>query len=305
VRKIFYKILISYGLLTHILPAQKTDTLCIFFDIDKYETVLNPSYRKHAENFLNDQTLDSLVIHAYTDFMASDAYNITLSRKRAEFGLYIVKEIRKGIQDSVKVRMQWFGEKFSSPNGKKEGDAFWRRCDIIGYFHIPIASEKSEEKKSTPITASPPKRNEHPNRCSACEEKLLKMIEKTKVNDTLILEGIEFVPGKHKFLVKSYPVLNALKRAMIEYPDLKIEIQGHVCCQYESKTDGLDLETGEYALSLNRAKAVRDWLYKNGNIDTTRMKYVGFAGKYPKVYPEITEDDKQKNRRVEIKIIQK
>ena len=45
--------------------------------------------------------------------------------------------------------------------------------------------------------------------------------------------------------------------------NLKIEIQGHICCQYDGK-DGADLSTGIENSSVARAKNVYDYLIENG-----------------------------------------
>jgi len=117
------------------------------------------------------------------------------------------------------------------------------------------------------------------------------------------LWGIEFRPGRHAIMPDAIYILNALLEVMMNYPNMRIEIQGHICCQL-GETDGLDMDTGEPQLSLNRALAVKQWLMQKG-IDEKRMEVKGFGGRYPKVFPEKTEADKQKNRRVEILILEK
>jgi outer membrane protein OmpA-like peptidoglycan-associated protein len=89
-----------------------------------------------------------------------------------------------------------------------------------------------------------------------------------------------------------------------DHPTYKIELDGHVCCQPEwDLTDALDFDSGDNHLSLNRAKAVYDYLVRNG-IDASRLSYKGFGGRFHLV-PENTEEDALKNRRVEIRIIGK
>ena len=86
---------------------------------------------------------------------------------------------------------------------------------------------------------------------------------------------------------------------MKENPKLKIEVQGHICCVYNG--DGDDLDTGERNLSVARAKAICDFLIKNG-IDASRLSYRGFGSS--KRLPNISIFD-SKNRRVEILILDK
>jgi outer membrane protein OmpA-like peptidoglycan-associated protein len=101
------------------------------------------------------------------------------------------------------------------------------------------------------------------------------------------------------FLVKEYKVLLT---TLESYPNLEIEIQGHICCTNDGK-DGYDNSTGTPNLSVNRAKAVFDYLVERG-IDAQRLTYKGF-GSSNKLVREFTEEDRITNRRVEIKILNK
>jgi outer membrane protein OmpA-like peptidoglycan-associated protein len=47
-----------------------------------------------------------------------------------------------------------------------------------------------------------------------------------------------------------------------------------------------------------RAKAIYDYLVQKG-IDAKRLRYRGMGNYFPKVNPEITEEDRIANRRVE------
>lgn len=291
--------------------AQRTDTLRFFFDIDRHTTPINPSYRKHIENQLNDIRLDSVKILAYADFLAGYDYNLKLSEKRAQFARNIIREIRMEKKE-IRTKTNFFGEKFSVPNGKKSGDARWRRVDVILYFsHEPLSVEsknenpeptdREETKLYNPNTPTS-KTKKRKMKCEYCEEKFIDEIKKAQAGDTVRLWGIEFKPGRHAFMPDAIYILNALLEVMKSHPNMKIEIQGHICCQL-GETDGLDMDTGEMQLSLNRAMAVKQWLMRKG-INENRMEVKGFGGRYPKIYPEKTELDKQKNRRVEILVLE-
>ncbi len=78
---------------------------------------------------------------------------------------------------------------------------------------------------------------------------------------------------------------------MKTYPDLDIEIHGHVCC-------GDDMP-----LSIARAKAVYDYLAEN-EVDASRISYKGFSNNKPLVQ-EVDEATEQRNRRVEIMVLNK
>ena len=75
---------------------------------------------------------------------------------------------------------------------------------------------------------------------------------------------------------------------------LKIEIGGH--------TDNKGKSAYNLDLSQKRAKAVYDYLIKNGVI-ATRMKYIGFGDTVP-ISTNDTEEGRALNRRTEMKIVE-
>ena len=121
-------------------------------------------------------------------------------------------------------------------------------------------------------------------------------------NDTnIILEGVNFIGGQHYPLPESRPAIEKLLRTMRKYPDLKIEIQGYICCEYD-QYDGLDFHTQTMNLSENRAKYLYDYLI-DADIRASRLSYKGYGSSKPLVFPEVTEEERIKNRRVEIKVL--
>ena len=124
----------------------------------------------------------------------------------------------------------------------------------------------------------------------------------TKAGDNITLQNINFEGGRHLFLQQSYEALTELLTTMQAIPTLVIEIQGHICCEIGDQ-DGMDRDLGTRDLSVQRARAVYQYLFRNG-IDVSRMSYKGFGHSYP-LTQEITEQEKMMNRRVEIKIVSK
>jgi flagellar motor protein MotB len=101
----------------------------------------------------------------------------------------------------------------------------------------------------------------------------------------------------------SIPVLEELLRAMNENPALRISIEGYVCCTSDG-SDGFDKDTRTWTLSVERAKAVFEYLEKHG-VSAIRMQIAGFGGSN-KIYPEeLTPAQQAANRRVEIRILNK
>lgn len=114
-----------------------------------------------------------------------------------------------------------------------------------------------------------------------------------KVGATFVLNNIFFDTDKSTLLQQSYQELQFLIAILESHPKMKIEISGHTDSQ------GSDLHNQQ--LSENRAKEVVDYLMENG-IDEKRLKFKGY-GKNKPIATNATEEGRQKNRRVEFKIL--
>jgi len=87
--------------------------------------------------------------------------------------------------------------------------------------------------------------------------------------------------------------LDELAKALIDNPELKIKLVGH--------TDNVGSEKFNQRLSINRAQTLKDYLVEKG-VDTERIAADGKGMKEPLNKNE-TEEDKAKNRRVELTIL--
>lgn len=131
---------------------------------------------------------------------------------------------------------------------------------------------------------------------------LNKTIELQKISkgDSLIIDDIYFYGGLDKFKPESRPALRNLLILMKNNPDLVVEIHGHVNNPYNTRNE----HSEEYYqdLSERRAEAVYYYLVKRG-IDESRLSYQGFG--YSKMlFPYAkTSEEQQKNRRVEMIIV--
>lgn len=85
---------------------------------------------------------------------------------------------------------------------------------------------------------------------------------------------------------------------MNKYPKLKIDIQGHICCQSLREADKI------VDIAKVRALAVYVFLINNG-IKEDRLSYQSFKSTKP-IYPipEKNEEQRIANRRVEIMILE-
>lgn len=127
------------------------------------------------------------------------------------------------------------------------------------------------------------------------ESELTKQIRNSKVGETIKLPNIYFFNNSARVVPGSETTLYDVLCALEENPKLKIEIQGHICCQ--SKVDVGDVSTA-------RAKAIYNYLLRN-KIDRKRMSYKGFGVSKPiHKIPERNETEANENRRVEILIVE-
>lgn len=86
--------------------------------------------------------------------------------------------------------------------------------------------------------------------------------------------------------------LRILAEYMIAHPNMKILIEGHVCCAPAK------------AVSRRRARSVYKYL-RSFDVPKQQMSYIGKSFDEPKILKEKTELDKDMNRRVEIELISK
>ena len=91
-------------------------------------------------------------------------------------------------------------------------------------------------------------------------------------------------------------LLTEVRDAIVNHPEIKlIEVQGHA--------DNVGPEEFNRHLSTNRAEAVRGWLVKRG-IAPDKLVAKGYGSSVP-LAPNVTEEDRQKNRRVQFFIVKK
>lgn len=112
-------------------------------------------------------------------------------------------------------------------------------------------------------------------------------IKDTTSTNTTIQLFIHFHPGTDSFLDPNDPQLLALYDILKNNEKVEAHIRGHVCC------------SSNQTLSHQRAYRVYRYMVKHG-ISPNRLSYKGYSNTIPLVYPEITEADRIKNRRVDI-----
>ncbi len=121
-----------------------------------------------------------------------------------------------------------------------------------------------------------------------------KSFEKIEKGKAIVLNNVYFEQSSFIMQKESYPELDKVVLMMRTNPQTKIEIGGH--------TDNVGDQRLNLALSENRAKVILNYIVSKG-IDEERLLYKGYGGSKP-VAPNDSEDNKKKNRRVEIVGIQ-
>ncbi len=116
-----------------------------------------------------------------------------------------------------------------------------------------------------------------------------------EVGQTVRLNNIFFDFAKIVLRDESFPELNRMVEVLNANPTMEIEIAGH--------TDNVGTDESNLALSRNRANSVADYLASKG-VTRARMKVQGYGMTKPLASND-TEEGRQQNRRVEIKILKR
>jgi outer membrane protein OmpA-like peptidoglycan-associated protein len=106
----------------------------------------------------------------------------------------------------------------------------------------------------------------------------------------ILSESILFVFGKSDFANAAEPVLDVLKPAFAKARG-KIIVEGH--------TDSIGSDAANKRLSLERAEKVRTAIVAR-QVPPTRVEARGLGKDKPRRAPEVTDQDRQLNRRAEI-----
>jgi len=119
------------------------------------------------------------------------------------------------------------------------------------------------------------------------------VVEVAEEPEVITLDNIYFDFGKSDIKKESYPELDKIVRLLFNNSGIRIEIYAH--------TDNVGSDDYNLKLSQARAEAVLDYLVANG-IQASRLTAKGFGSTKP-IADNNTEQGRQKNRRVEFKII--
>jgi outer membrane protein OmpA-like peptidoglycan-associated protein len=268
--------------------AQEQFTVYFDFDIDEAD------YRseKRLDAWIaQNKGAEILKIYGYADSIGNADYNIDLSQRRA---VHVQEELAAAKANffSQGLEVKGFGEtRAFSAN---------RSSDRIVVIHYRTADMKMEAPvvvQEVPVNIPPKELTETPApnpSPTLIQPSVTEQVRVAKKGDKIILRGMNFHNNSDLPLNESHPMMKELLDIMNDNPNLKIDIQGHICCQKKETSD----------VSLRRAKAIHRFLQLNG-IKSNRLSYQGFGSTRP-IYPlpEKNEEERVANRRVEIEIIE-
>jgi outer membrane protein OmpA-like peptidoglycan-associated protein len=282
--------ILIFLMLNALLGNAQTGTIQIYFDFNSFD--LNAGSRNKIDSLLNADTVIAVRLTGHCDSIGTNEYNDRLALKRAAN----VKNYFSIKSPVVKITaVNSYGKRKPIVSNEDEQSRAMNRRVEIEYTVV-----KKVDKEGSPIPHSiPPIITEESD-----DKKMISFksdLQNTPIGETMRLPNLNFYGGRHVLLPTATETLEKLVAALKENPNLEIEIQGYICCV--DVGDGVDMDTRTRDLSVNRAKAIYDYLILRG-IDEKRLSYKGY-GAQNKLVVERNEADMSMNRRVEVKVINK
>jgi outer membrane protein OmpA-like peptidoglycan-associated protein len=258
------KMLYLLFLIPTLLSAQ--ERLTVYFDFNKYH--LNDKALIKLNTWIaKGDNLEVTKIYGFCDWKGTNVYNDSLSIKRVNTVFDFLQQQQIKVKEGYEIR--GFGEDFEQSEVQSENRK------------VTIAYEIKKPEVATIVTGN----------SSTWQDR----IKNGKTGDLIKLENINFYNMSARIVPKSKTILHELLCVMQDNPNLKIEIQGHICCQLSGDLNGI---------SVSRAKAIYNFLIAN-KINRKRLSYKGYGVTKP-IYaiPEKNEFEQDENRRVAIMIVE-
>ncbi|QMW02396.1 OmpA family protein [Spirosoma foliorum] len=121
------------------------------------------------------------------------------------------------------------------------------------------------------------------------------LLDRSVLNKTFVLENIYYDLDKYNIRADASPELDKIVVILKDNPTLKLELSSH--------TDTRSSDAYNMKLSQNRAKAAVDYIVSQG-ISADRLVAKGYGETRLVIKNAKTEEEHQKNRRTEIKILE-
>jgi outer membrane protein OmpA-like peptidoglycan-associated protein len=270
--------------------AQNFERKTLYYDVAAFK--LNDAQKKILDSVVVFYSNRRISINGHADYSGTEGRNELVAELRAKAVLrYLVD---RGFPETQVMNATGLGKSdqiAGTTAGGKE-DAANRRVDI---FITKGAEMVGKLKEVAP--PEPPKvyvAKEPPKNVTKID------YSKLKVGDIVALKNISFIPGTDQLMPEAFEEIQNLFEVLMAHPTLKVRLEGHVCCVVFP--DGYEPGTVSWILSENRAMRVQTLLIEKG-ISVARLSYKGFGRTQPLFEEELTRNQQQGNRRVEIRII--
>ncbi|WP_432671292.1 OmpA family protein [Flavobacterium sp. SM2513] len=269
----------------------------VYFDTNK--SALSLAENKSLNHWISiNPKVKIVAINGFTDKDGSYELNDSLAQKRVDF-------ISELVVNKIAIRSDFKSRSFGENHLQKQDKSKNRRVDIYYILEKDLARENEilgikEEvvvKHKSEIRYPDTFQVQDPNGTISefnLDVDFMQKVTKAKSGEKLQLDNLNFQWNTFAIMNDSRGKLYELLLVMMQNPQLKIEVQGHICCSTSAKEK----------LSTQRAKAIKEFL-KGQGIESNRITYQGFGSTQP-LYPlpEKNEEERAANRRVEILIIE-
>ena len=270
----------------------------VYFETNKF--IPTSTENKNLNQWIsNNSKVKIVAINGFTDKDGSSELNDSLAQKRVDF-------IYNLIEKKVTIRSDFKSRSFGESHLQKQDKWKNRRVDIYYILEKDLARENEILGIKEKVTVIKPKAEirypdvfqvQNPDGTVSeftLDVDFMQKVTKAKSGEKLQLKNLNFQFNTFAITNDSRGKLYELLLVMKQNPKLKIEIQGHICCNASAKEK----------LSTQRAKAIKEFLKFQG-IDANRLTYKGFGSTEP-LYPlpEKNEEERAANRRVEILIVE-
>ncbi|WP_338410268.1 OmpA family protein [uncultured Flavobacterium sp.] len=229
----------------------------IYFDFDKYEIRSDQQTELHKFMASIDTTqIESIQIFGYCDDRGKDAYNYDLSTHRAN----TIKDtlLLHGIKNKIIILIEGKGRilidedfEINVPKARSKN----RRVDVLVNF-IPLKTIRT------------------------VNETYAVLRKDVIVGDKITLDKVLFEKGSSKLSRTSKTELDKIAIRLHRYPNIQIEVQGHVCCTPVYQKEAIDRATQKRELSINRSKTVYKYLISR-RVNEKRLTYKGYGNTQP------------------------
>lgn len=278
-----------------IIAAQ--EQFSVYFDSNKFELI--PKERNSLNQWIvSNPNVKIVGIYGFCDEVGSTGSNDTLAKNRINY-------VYNAIKDKVKIRADFKSRSFGELHNVSKIKAENRKVSLF-YLQAKDLNRENEILGIKEETRLKPKKTikypeklvfDNPNGTKT-EFKLdtlfMKKVSESKIGEKFKLENLIFQINTFAVIPTSKGKMYELLLVLKNNPQLKIQIQGHLCCM---PNDRLDLST-------QRAKAINNFLLANG-IEDDRLTFKGFGSTQPIFpLPEKDETERAANRRVEIMVVE-